>query len=109
MARFITIGYGDRAGYDQTHESVRNSAHEHDQLLRARGALVGTAGEAVQVRNPDAKGVQTAQGAFMQSDLPVAGFAVIDAANIEEAVTLVAQTPCAVARGVVEVWPLEVA
>jgi hypothetical protein len=42
----------------------------------------------------------------MRSDLPVAGFAVIDAAAIDDAVALVAGTPCSVAHGVVEVWPL---
>ena len=34
------------------------------------------------------------------------GFAVIEADSLEEAVGLVSQTPCAVAQGVVEVWPL---
>lgn len=46
-------------------------------------------------------------GSFMRADLPVAGFAVIEARDVEEAVRLVSGTPCAVARGVVEVWPLE--
>ena len=109
MAKFVTIGYGDRAGYDRTDASVRDAAHEHDARLRAEGALVGIAGEPVQVRNPDAAGVRTTEGAFMWSDLPIAGFAVIDAANVEEAVALVAGTPCGVAHGVVEVWPLETA
>jgi hypothetical protein len=43
----------------------------------------------------------------MRSDLPIAGFALIQAADIEDAVALVSATPCAVAHGVVEVWPLE--
>lgn len=43
----------------------------------------------------------------MRADLPVAGFAVIEAASLEEAADLVSGTPCAVAQGVVEVWPLE--
>ncbi len=30
MAKFVTIGYGDSAGYEATAESIRNSAHEHD-------------------------------------------------------------------------------
>lgn len=47
------------------------------------------------------------EGPFMRSDLPIAGFAVIEAANIEEAVNLISGTPCAVAHGVVEVWPLQ--
>jgi hypothetical protein len=42
----------------------------------------------------------------MQTDLPIAGFALLEAATIEEAVDLVAGTPCAVAHGVVEVWPI---
>ena len=44
----------------------------------------------------------------MHTALPVAGFAVIEAALIsEEAIRLVSETPCAVAHGVVEVWPLD--
>ena len=37
----------------------------------------------------------------------VAGFALIEAASITEAVELASQTPCSVAHGVVEVWPLQ--
>ncbi|HEY6735462.1 MAG TPA: hypothetical protein VI256_17020 [Roseiarcus sp.] len=43
----------------------------------------------------------------MSSPLPVASFAVIDAADLAEAIQIVSKTPCAVAHGVVEVWPLE--
>jgi hypothetical protein len=66
----------------------------------------GRAGDPVQVRNHDGAGVQATEGAFMRSDLPIAGFAVIEAANVTEAIELASQTPCAVAHGVVEVWPL---
>jgi hypothetical protein len=68
---------------------------------------MGVAGTPVQVRNPLSAGVQTENFAFMSSALPVAGFAVIEAADLSEAITIVSQTPCAVAHGVVEVWPLE--
>jgi hypothetical protein len=43
----------------------------------------------------------------MRADLPIAGFALIEAANVEDAIEQVAKTPCAVAHGVVEIWPLE--
>lgn len=109
MATFITIGYGDSAGYEQTDASVRDAAHAHDARLRAQGAQMGVAVDPVQVRNHDNGGVQATQGPFMRSDLPVAGFAVIEADNLEQAVELVSATPCAVAHGVVEVWPLSLA
>lgn len=107
MAKFITIGYGDEAGYNRTDEAVRNAAHEHDARLKAHGALIGVAGKPVQVRNPDATAASTTEGPYLQSTLPIAGFAVIEAADLQEAIRMVSKTPCAVAHGVVEVWPLQ--
>ncbi len=107
MPKFVTIGYGDQKGYDATPKAVRDAAHAHDAELVRGGVVMSVAGGPVQVRNPEATGVQTTQGAFMSSDLPVAGFAIIEAQDMDEAVRLVSQSPCAVAHGVVEVWPLE--
>lgn len=103
----MTIGYGDGAGYDRTDPAVRNAAHQHDERLVAEGVVMGIAGRPVQVRNHDGSGVDTTEGPFLRSDLPIAGFAVIEASNLEEAIALASKTPCAVAHGVVEVWPLE--
>ena len=107
MPRFVTIGYGDRAGYDQTDSAIRDAAHAQDAALVARGAIMGMAGRPVQVRNPDAASVRTTEGPFMMTSLPVAGFAIIEAADMAEAIDLVSRVPCAVAHGVVEIWPLE--
>lgn len=107
MAKFVTIGYGDQAGYDRTDPGVRDAAHEHDARLLGQGAEMGIAGPPVQVRNHDAAGVATQAGPFLRAELPVAGFAIIEAATMAEAVELASRTPCAVAHGVVEVWPLE--
>jgi hypothetical protein len=107
VPRFVTIGYGDQAGYDRTDPKVRDAAHQHDARLHTEGALMGRAGQPVQVRNHDGSGVDTSEGPFLHSDLPIAGFMVIEAADLEEAVGLASETPCAVAHGVVEVWPLE--
>lgn len=107
MAKFVTIGYGSREGYDRTPVELRDAAHAHDARLRKGGALMGIAGAPVQVRNPEATRVETMDGPFMASSLPVAGFAVIEAANLAEAIDMVSRTPCAIAHGVVEVWPLE--
>lgn len=107
MPKFVTIGYGDRKGYDRTDPAIRDAAHAHDAQLRKTGALMGIAGKPVQVRNHDADEVKTTSGPFLSSTLPVAGFAVIEAATLAEAISMVSQTPCAVAHGVVEVWPLD--
>lgn len=106
MPKFITIGYGNQAGYERTAMDVRDAAHAQDDKLREQGVLIGIAGAPVQVRNPDTRGTETVDSAFMSSPLPIAGFSVIEAADISEAIKLVSQTPCAVAHGVVEVWPI---
>lgn len=107
MPKFVTIGYGDREGYERTPFPIRDAAHGYDAELRAAGTLMGIAGTPVQVRNPETAGVETTRGPFMSSSLPVAGFAVIEAADLMEAINMVSRTPCAVAHGVVEIWPLE--
>ena len=106
MATFITIGYGDESGYERTSPDLRADAHAHDASLVARGARVGVAGPPVQVRNHEGNGIRTEDGPYLKSELPIAGFALIEAGSTDEAVDLVAKTPCAVAYGVVEVWPL---
>ncbi|MBR0647275.1 YciI family protein [Plastoroseomonas hellenica] len=107
MPRFITIGYGDPADYARTARPVRDAAHAQDTKLRSEGAVIGIAGAPVQVRNPEAAGVETIDGPFMSSALPIAGFAIIEAADLAEAIRKVSHVPCAVAHGVVEVWPLQ--
>jgi len=107
MPKFITLGYGDREGYDRTDPSIRDAAHAHDAVLRKSGALMGIAGQPVQVRNHDASHLQVNDGPYMVSTLPVAGFALIEAETMAEAIKMVSQTPCAVTYGVVEIWPLE--
>ena len=102
----VTIGYGDQAGYDRTGPATRDAAHAHDDQLRRRGVQMGVAGQPVQVRNHDAAGMVTQDGPFLSSALPVTGFAVIEAASLAEAADIASRTPCAVAHGVVEVWPL---
>ena len=107
MARFVTIGYGDEAGYERTAQEVKDRAHGIDEAMREAGAVSGMAGKPVQVRNHGDAGTTTEDGSFMTSGLPVAGFGLIEAADLDEAIAMVSGTPCAVAYGVVEVWPLE--
>jgi hypothetical protein len=50
MPKYVTIGYGDQAGYERTASEVLATAHANDDDLKRRGALVGVARPPVQVR-----------------------------------------------------------
>jgi len=45
----------------------------------------------------------TSVGPFAVAGLPLAGFGIIEAADLDEAIRLVAKTPCARAKGAVEI------
>jgi hypothetical protein len=107
MPRFLTIGYGERIGYDNTPQALRDAAHEHDARLVRDGALTAVMLPPVCVTNTHDRGTEVTSGAYMRSDMPVAGFSLIEAASLDQAIAMVSKTPCAVADGVVEVWPLE--
>ena len=106
MPTFLTIGYGSAEGYEATAQEERDKAHAHDRWLASQGALVAAVGTPTQVRNPEGAELSTAPGAYMHADLPLVGFALLDATSLDEAIERVATTPCAVAHGVVEVWPI---
>jgi len=107
MPRYITIGYGDQAGYDRTPPDIRQAAHDHDAALIERGVVMGVAQAPVQVRNHPGLGLATTAGAYMSSNLPIAGFSIMEARDIDEAIELASRSPCAVAYGVIEIWPLK--
>ncbi|WP_375492774.1 YciI family protein [uncultured Jatrophihabitans sp.] len=107
MPTFVTIGFGDQAGYNQTDEAVRNRAHAADAQLAESGTVMGQAAEPIQVRNHDGSHVEVSDGPYSSSALPVAGFAIIEAADLDAAIAIAANNPCAVAHGVVEIWPIK--
>jgi len=107
MPKFVTIGYGDQDGYQRTPADARDAAHANDRALVDGGATMGIARSPTLVRNPEGRGVETRPGPFMSSPMPLAGFAIIEAADLDDAVRMVAGSPCAVAHGVIEVWPLD--
>ena len=105
--KYLTIGYGDQAGYDRTPQNLRDAAHDHDARQAAAGVIAGVLLEPVQVRNHQDQGIATQNGSFSSPSLPVAGFSLIEADSLEEAVAIAAQAPCAIADGVVEIWPVQ--
>lgn len=103
--KFLCLAYGDGRDWEALTEGQRAELLEQDEKLRARGDLVCALAEPTTVAAWDGP-VVTKRGPFGHADRPLVGFAVIEARDIDEAVGLVAHTPCAVAKGAIEVWPV---
>lgn len=76
-----------------------------DAVIRDRGNLMSAVQSNVtSVRNWD-KTLEVTHEPYTQQ-LPLAGFSVIEADSLNEVIELVSNTPCARARGVIDIRPL---
>lgn len=103
--RFLCLAYGNEKDWLALSDEQRAAVLAQDDVLRERGDFVSVVGEPTTVRTWDGT-PRTTRAAFAAGDAPLVGFSIVEAADVDEAVELVAHTPCAVARGAIEVRPL---
>lgn len=104
--KYLCLAYGDEVGWTGLSEKERKDALAQDKVIQERGNLVSAVQPAMTaVRNWDNK-LQVTEGIEETHGLPLAGFSIIEAANVEEVINLVADTPCARANGVIEIRQL---
>jgi hypothetical protein len=103
--KFLCLAYGDEAGWDSLSTEEQEKALAQDEVIRRKGHLVSAV-------KPDVRTVRNWSGQPNAvdepggpRDLPLAGFSIIEANSIEEVVDLVSGTPCARARGYIEIRP----
>lgn len=103
--KFLCLAYGDEAGWKSLSEDEKREVLAQDAVIRERGNLMSAVQRTVtSVRNWD-RHLEVTNEPFVRAELPLAGFSVIEAENVEEVVELVSNTPCARARGVIEIRP----
>jgi len=103
--KFLCLAYGDEEGWNSLTDSEKEEVLAQDAVIRNRGNLMSAVRTKVtSVKNWDGKPEVVAEPYF-QHDLPLAGFSIIEADSVDEVVKLVLNTPCARARGVIEIRP----
>lgn len=103
--KFLCLAYGDEAGWNELNESEKEEVLAQDKMIQEKGNLMSAVQPKVTaVRNWD-KNLRVTEESGEHHGLPLAGFSVIEAENMEEVIDLVADTPCARANGVIEVRP----
>lgn len=104
--KFLCLAYGDEAGWMSLSDDERRDALAHDAVIRERGDFMSAVHlEVTTVRNQGGD-LQVGEGPAIRQELPLAGFSVIEAADVAEVIALVKDTPCARARGVIEIRAL---
>jgi hypothetical protein len=103
--KYLCLAYGDEKHWKALSKSEQKALLAQDEVLRKRGDLVAPVQKATTVRVINGE-VSATPGPFAQPRVPLAGFSLIDARDLDEVVDLVSKTPCARAKGAVEVWPI---
>ena len=103
--RFLCLAYGREEDWLALSDAQREELLVQDEVLRQQGDFVAVLGEPTVVRSWEGS-PQTSPEPFATGPAPLVGFSIIEAADVDEVVRLVAGTPCAVARGAIEVRPL---
>ena len=104
--KYLCLAYGAEKDWKNLTKSQQEALLAQDKVVRKRGALMAAVATTVTtVRAWDGKPSVT-HGAVAELPAPLAGFSVIEAADIDEVIQLVAATPCARARGFIEIRPI---
>jgi hypothetical protein len=103
--KFLCLAYGDEAGWNTLSEEEKEEVLAQDAVIQDQGNLMSAVQRTVtSVRNWDGN-LEVTHEPFARNELPLAGFSVIEAENVEDAIALISNTPCARARGVIEIRP----
>jgi hypothetical protein len=104
--KFLCLAYGDEKDWHVLTKKEQDEMLAQDEVVRKRGALMAAVQtKTTTVRAWDGKPITT-DGTFADSKAPLAGFSIIEAADLDEVIRLVAGTPCARAKGAIEIRPI---
>jgi len=104
--KYLCLAYGAEKDWVALTKDEQQALLAADDVLRGRGDLVAAVSlDVATVRAWDGTPNVT-PGPFAGSAVPLAGFSVIEAADLDEAIRLVKDTPCARAGGAIELRPI---
>src|SRR5262245_20815583 len=104
--KYLCLAYGDEQTWNALTKKEQDDLLAQDEVLRNRGDLVAAIEPTVTTVTAWDGTPTTTDRAFTSSRLPLAGFGIIEAADLSEAIRLIADTPCARAHGAVELRPI---
>lgn len=104
--KYLCLAYGDEQGWQELTEGEQHAVLAQDEVVRKRGAIMASVQRTVTCLRAWGGTPSTTDGPFPDLKTPLAGFTIIEAADVDEVVRLLAGTPCAYAKGVIEIRPI---
>jgi hypothetical protein len=103
--KFLCLAYGDEDGWNSLSETEQKEVLAEDEKIRDRGNfMTAVRPEITTVKNWN-RNLEVTRGSSADEQLPLAGFAIIEAESADEVVDMVSNTPCARAKGYIDIRP----
>ena len=104
--KYLCLAYGAEKDWRALTTPEQEALLAQDEVLRPRGALMAAVEPAVATVRAWIGAPIVASTPGAQSPVPLAGFWAIEAIDLDEAIRLVAATPCARAGGFIKIRPI---
>jgi len=101
--KFLCLAYGGEDDWKTMTNQEQSEVLKQDEVLKNRGDFLATVQTTVITITNWNGNLITENESFAKPKLPLAGFSIIEARNIDEVIQLVANTPCARAKGAIEI------
>lgn len=101
--KFLVLAYGAEEEWVRLTAEEQKALLAQDDVLRERGDFVAAVEPSSTVVRAWDGTPNLNAGPFAASQVPLAGFGIIEARDVDEVVGLVKDTPCARAGGAVEI------
>ena len=106
--KFLCLAYGAEKDWNSLSKSEQSTLLAHDSALREEGALMGVVDTHVTTVRAWDGSPDTTQQPVAELKIPFAGFSIIDADSLEAVIEMVARTPCARAKGAIEIRTIKI-
>jgi hypothetical protein len=104
--KYLILAYGDEKDWNALSAREQDELLLQDEALRKRGDLVAAVAPPVHTVKAWDGSPNVTVGPFVDSSVPLAGFGIVEAEDLAEVVELVSSTPCARAKGAIEIRPI---
>jgi hypothetical protein len=105
--KYLVLAYGAEEDWKKLSKEEQQALLAADGRMREQGALVAAVRtDVATVRNWDGRTPEVTAAPVASLPAPLAGFGIVEAADLDEAVRMVKDTPCARAHGYVELRPI---
>lgn len=104
--KYLCLAYGAEEDWNALPKQEQEALLAQDEKIRRRGAEMSAVKPGVTTVRAWEGVPKVTTAPFAHPEVPLAGFSIIEAKDLDEVIRLVADTPCARAKGAIEIRPL---